>query len=327
MSMRWKVALLWLLILLVQETGALEPAKVTRHGPQLHHSVPTTSRPTARRIVALQPPDPPIEPPKLPLPTFCWRNLLILAANPAATVPVPLIAWVCKIQLGGPAFSLAPSEWVLSAQLVAPLLALSLLPLEKIPRLSSLAEVTRASKTISLYAFGTHLAPLRTLVAGTILAASAAVFEELAFRGALMGATQKLLAVCSLSPRLAVGGAICTQALVFGVLHSYTASRAYFIAATVAGAAFGGAFAWSRNLAVPVLMHFVLDLVAFGFCHVQVSRASEAEQRGLLDDPSPIARALRLTFAPPAREVEASQLEAVVSAPGVPPRPPDGGSA
>ena len=54
---------------------------------------------------------------------------------------------------------------------------LSLLPLERLPGLSSLAEVTRASKTICLYAFGRQLAPLRATLGALLLATSAAVCE------------------------------------------------------------------------------------------------------------------------------------------------------
>ena len=59
-----------------------------------------------------------------------------------------------------------------------PLLVLTLLPLERLPGLEVLSEVTAASKTICLYAFGGTFAPLQTLAAGTLLATSAAVCEE-----------------------------------------------------------------------------------------------------------------------------------------------------
>ena len=61
-----------------------------------------------------------------------------------------------------------------------------------------------------------------------------------------------------------------SQALLFGLVHAYTPSAVYVVAASLAGAAFGAAFASTSNLAVPVVMHFALDLVSFGVCHVQV---------------------------------------------------------
>ena len=101
------------------------------------------------------------------------------------------------------------------------------------------------------------------------------------------------------------------QALLFGRLHSYTASVAYFAAATVAGCAFGAAFLATRNLAVPVLMHFAVDMVSFLVCHVQVSRAGEAEQRRLIIADSPIATALRgLAGVPPGAPPRADERSA-----------------
>ena len=117
-----------------------------------------------------------------------------------------------------------------------------------------------------------------------------------------MGGLERLLAMVVPAPA-ALFTSIGLQALIFGMLHSYTASRAYLIAATVAGALFGGAFALTRNLVVPCLMHFILDLVAFVFCHVQVTRATEDEKERLINDASPIATALRLTFGPPSSEM------------------------
>ena len=45
-----------------------------------------------------------------------------------------------------------------------------------------------------------------------------------------------------------------------------------------------------------VTMHFLMDLVAFLVCHVQVTRAGEDAQRELIEAGSPIASTLRKVF-------------------------------
>ena len=87
--------------------------------------------------------------------------------------------------------------------------------------------------------------------------------------------------------------AVLLQALIFGVLHSYTSNPAYFLTASVAGLAFGAAFASTGNIAVPMVVHFLVDVVGFIACHVQVARAPKDEQRELLMADSPIATMLR----------------------------------
>ena len=251
--------------------------------------------------------------PASPLPRFAWRTVVTFAANPAAFLVIPLLFRFA------PGLDVLGANWATDRMALrhglvgtAPLLALTLLPLDRIPvpALSSLREVTTASKTICLYAFGARLVPLRAFAAATLLAGSAAVCEELAFRGALMGGAERLC-LQLLPPRICALIALAAQALLFGRLHSYTASAAYFAAATVAGCAFGAAFLATRNLAVPVLMHFAVDMVSFLVCHVQVSRSGEAEQRRLIGGDSPIATALRgLVGVPPGAPPRADERSA-----------------
>lgn len=250
-----------------------------------------SDRPTLPR------PDSAIMPPQNNLPSFSWATVAIFALNPAAFLVVPLIATVFKFNVLGPQWALNVAALRLGALFTAPVLALTLMPLDRIPEFSALSEVTRASKTICLYAFGSRLVPLRASAAAFVLATSAALCEELAFRGTMMGGVEALF-LRFLPARPAGLLALAAQALVFGRLHSYTNSAAYFIAATVAGAAFGGAYLCSRNLAVPILMHFIVDMVSFCVCHLQVSRSRPEEKRALVDDPSPIATALRRTGGP-----------------------------
>lgn len=253
--------------------------------PESKHGVSTERLPP--------PSDGAVMPPQDGLPCFSWATVAIFALNPAAFLVLPLLAVTAfKFNVLGPQWALNLPALRQGALFTAPVLALTLMPLDRIPGLGSLTEVTRASKTICLYAFGSRLVPLRASAAAVVLATSAALCEELAFRGTMMGGVEALVGRL-LPARPAALLALAVQALIFGRLHSYTNSAAYFIAATVAGAAFGGAYLCSRNLAVPILMHFIVDMVSFGVCHVQVSRSRPEAKRALVDDPSPIATALR----------------------------------
>merc|ERR1711974_166380 len=159
-------------------------------------------------------------------------------------------------------------------------------------------EVTEASKCICLYALGASFAPLRALTAAAFISASAALFEELAFRGVLQGLLQVLLGHL-LPARAAIGVALVVQALLFGVLHSYTPSPSYLLAASIAALALGWAFASTGNMFVPVLMHFIFDFVSFSVCHVQVTCSGEQAQRRLMRSDSPIAVALAASMSSP----------------------------
>ena len=85
-----------------------------------------------------------------------------------------------------------------------------------------------------------------------------------------MQTVSELLALKLLPARAAATAAVVLQALIFGVLHSYTDAPTYLLTAAAAGLAFGGAYAATRNLFVPVVAHFAVDLLAFLVCHVQV---------------------------------------------------------
>ena len=228
-----------------------------------------------------------------PLPRFSWRTVAFITLNPAVLLPLPLVALLLRIDLLGSSFGLSGATFVSGLLWATPLFLLSVLPLERIPALSALSEVSQASETICLYALGHRLVPLRALLAASVLSASAAVCEELAFRGVLQTIAVGVLGALGLTARASAAVAVVAQALLFGLLHAYTPSAVYVIAASLAGAAFGAAFACTSNLAVPVVMHFALDLVSFGVCHIQVTRGGEAAQHKLLAADYPIARALK----------------------------------
>ena len=104
---------------------------------------------------------PPASGPLEPLPRFSWRTVAFIALNPAALLPLPLVAWCLGMDLLGPAWGFSRLVLLLGLLWALPLFALSLLPLERIPALSALREVSQASETICLYALGHRLVPLR----------------------------------------------------------------------------------------------------------------------------------------------------------------------
>mmetsp|Transcript_38540 Transcript_38540/g.87577 ORF Transcript_38540/g.87577 Transcript_38540/m.87577 type:complete len:244 (-) Transcript_38540:74-805(-) len=130
-----------------------------------------------------------------PIPEFSWRRALFFCLNPAALVPIPLVAKLCGLNVLGAAFCMCRADLLHGALLATPLLLLSLLPLEELPAFSSLREVTTASKTITLYALGGAFRPLPALATAILISASAAVFEELAFRGVLQTLAQRGLSL------------------------------------------------------------------------------------------------------------------------------------
>jgi len=147
-----------------------------------------------------------------PLPHFSWRTVVFFALNPAVFMPLPLLAvGVFKFNVAGVNWAVNAAAVKLGLLFTAPVVALSLLPLDRIPGFESMREVTRASETICLYAFGARLVPLRASAGALLLAASAAVFEELAFRGTLMGGIEAL-AGRVMPPRTAALFALAAQA-------------------------------------------------------------------------------------------------------------------
>lgn len=235
-------------------------------------------------------------PPRSPrLPVFNWRTVFFFMANPLVLLPFATAAAFVLPGLsirawGGSAFALTMTSTKVGLLVAMPMLLLSLVADKLIPALS---EVNDASRVITLYAIGTKLVPLRALVAATLVSTSAAVAEEIAFRGTLQVGLSALGSSTPLAPSLVSMLAVIGQALVFGKLHSYTESSVYAVMAAVAGLAFGAAFAVTNNLWVPIVAHFVVDLVGFVACHVQVARKPPDEQAKLLAMDLPIANALR----------------------------------
>jgi len=140
------------------------------------------------------------------------------------------------------------------------------------------------------------LRPLRAVLAAAAISTSAAVCEELAFRGVIQTGLARVLALTALPASRVTIIALVVQALIFGRLHAYTPSIAYLATASAVGLAFGYAFVSSGNLFVPIVMHFTIDLISFMCCHVSVARSGTEAQIALLTHSSPIASSLRRVF-------------------------------
>ena len=151
--------------------------------------------------------------------------------------------------------------------------------------------MSRAARVITLWALGCRWRPLSGVAAAALISASAGVCEELAFRGTLQPTHRRSSRTARRppppppprAPRKLVFGALLLHQLV-GVLHRRDGG----------GLAFGAAFAATGNLAVPVVMHFLQDLISFAVCHWDVAKRGSEADRALLWDESPIARGLRL---------------------------------
>ena len=137
-----------------------------------------------------------------------------------------------------------PSLWSAAAAIHGAALATVLLTaLHVLERyIPALAEVSRASRTITLYAMGSRFVPVRALCASATISASAAFSEEVAFRGVLQTGLQRLLLLLHCGAPVATTLSIIGQALLFGKLHSYTSSGAYWMVASCVGLIFG----WAR---------------------------------------------------------------------------------
>jgi len=232
------------------------------------------------------------------VPRFSWRLVLFFAANPLALLPVAGIGALLHVGIGGVAFTLTPTTALLGAALALPLQVITSLPLERIPGLRAIEEITTVSQFLCYLLFGARRSlghMCKVLAASTLISAAAGVAEELVFRGTLQTGLSTLLAAvgapAALLPYLSIGA----TSVLFGLLHSYSSSPAYAIAAFIASLYFGALFAATGNIVVPVLAHFTVDLVSFvqGYFEV-VYRKTDAERDALWRTDQPIARTLRL---------------------------------
>ena len=85
-----------------------------------------------------------------------------------------------------------------------------------------------------------------------LIALFAGVFEELLFRGVIQ---------VGLESALGLWPALLLASLLFGLAHAMTLT--YFLITTLMGLYLGGLYAWSDNLLIPILAHFLYDWAVF----------------------------------------------------------------
>lgn len=229
-----------------------------------------------------------------------WRRVGYLALNPLALLPVAGVAAYFGINVAGDAFGgLTAGAGVRGLLYSIPLLILSLLPLEKLPGLSSLREVTEVSKFITLICLGAERGvrpAVRAAAAAMIVSVSAGVAEELVFRGCLQ--TSLTLAIAKFVP-LASGAqllAIVLSSGLFGLLHSYSSTRAYQIAAVFASSYFGLVYWLTGDIAVPIVVHILVDATSFLTGYLSLIGESSDQRRLLWRSDQPLAKKLRLVL-------------------------------
>lgn len=233
-------------------------------------------------------------------PKFSWRLVFFFAANPLSLLPIAGIgAYFLHINVLGAAYSLTPAAVLLGAALALPLQVLTNLPLERIPGLGALEEISTVSSFLCYLLFGagprTPAHAGKVLVASTIVSAAAGAAEELVFRGTLQTGLCTLLAAVGAPAAALQYLAVGLSSLAFGAVHSYSSSPAYACAAFVASLYFGALYAATGNIVVPVLAHFVVDLISFVCGHYIVAYTkSDAERLALWETDQPIAVSLRM---------------------------------
>lgn len=233
-----------------------------------------------------------------PGPSFSWRLILFFAANPLALLPIVGVGAFLHVGVLGTAYSLTPANVLLGAALAIPLQVLTNLPLERLPGLRALEEVNTVSSFLCYLLFGArrnvgHIC--NVILASTVISAAAGFAEELVFRGTLQTGICMLLEAAGVPATALQYLAIGLSSVAFGAAHSYSSSPAYSIAAFVASVYFGTMYSITGNIVVPVLAHFVVDLISFTYGYYNVAfMKSDAERAALWQTDQPIARTLRI---------------------------------
>jgi membrane protease YdiL (CAAX protease family) len=231
-------------------------------------------------------------------PVFSWRLVAFFAANPLALLVPTCIGVAFKVALGGGAFSLTLPTVGLGAALALPLYGFMSLPLEKLPGLAALEEVNVVTRFLGYLLFGSRRGLgylLKVVVASAVVSAAAGFGEELFFRGFLQTGLSALLLHAGLPAGMIAAASICATSILFGLLHSYSSSPAYQVLGFIASAYFGTVFLLTDNIVVPIVSHFVVDLIAFVQAHVKVAyQMSDEELEELWACDQPIALTMRM---------------------------------
>mmetsp|Transcript_28859 Transcript_28859/g.51821 ORF Transcript_28859/g.51821 Transcript_28859/m.51821 type:complete len:436 (-) Transcript_28859:82-1389(-) len=230
--------------------------------------------------------------------TFKWSRIALFAFSPLALTPLAAIATlVFGVNCLGPNYTADLPALVDGVKWAVPLLVFSLLPLEKIPGLAALEEITQVTKFIGLTAFGVEKSiqsVARVVLATLCLSLAAGVGEELVFRGALQGGLGQLLLWAGTPAAVVTAVPLLVSSVIFGVLHSYSNSPVYAIVATIAGGWFGWCYLSTGNILIPMVAHTLVDWVSFFSVHVLVAYLSSEDDRlALWNLDAPIAKQFR----------------------------------
>lgn len=203
-------------------------------------------------------------------PLFDGRTTISLIAGQSVLIIAALVAALLlkTPNVGfGPNISFSKSALVQGTQCAIPLFifayALDMIE-DSVP---ALQDVTKATQRSVLALLGGTLKPLLATVASLALGIVAGFGEELLFRGVLQ---------YELSLRFGSLVGLSVSSIVFGLLHAVT--PLYAVLATLASVFFGSLYAWTGNLAIPIMTHAVYDVGALLWAHWTVTQMTPEER-------------------------------------------------
>lgn len=157
-------------------------------------------------------------------------------------------------------------------------------------------EAVVSSLIYTLYSMGGKFVPIRAAIGATLMAASTATGEELLYRGCFQTCATNIFAWISVPMGLATQLAVLSQAIIFGANHDDTPNLAYKVLSAMSGILLGAAFAVTGNILVPIIGHFINNVVSLFSSHVSMSKLTEDEQRRILLVDLPIAAQMRRAY-------------------------------
>jgi len=177
----------------------------------------------------------------------------------------------------GANFSIDPSSVKMGLLSCLPLFAVVGILEVLEPRFPALARVSAATQQAVLSLLGPYPRWGNAIIASILVGCAAGLGEEMLFRGVLQSAAVQ---------KLGSTGGIVVASLLFGAVHLSTAL--YAVIACIAGLYFGSLYAWTGNLAIPLICHGVYDALALLWAHRAIVRMTESQRGdvwlGVVDD-------------------------------------------